>query len=60
MQGAPDERWEMLCELAANEQDPQKLLALVQEINDLLEKKRNSSTSANRAGLQMPGSEISR
>jgi hypothetical protein len=29
----------LLCEQAANEQDPQKMLALVREINDLLEEK---------------------
>jgi hypothetical protein len=30
------ERWKLLCELASNEQDPQKLLELTREINDLL------------------------
>jgi hypothetical protein len=30
------ERWKLLCELAAKEQDPQKLLELTREINDLL------------------------
>lgn len=29
------ERWELLCELAAKEQDSQKLLELTREINDL-------------------------
>ena len=33
------ERWMELCKQAAIEQDPQKLLALVEEINALLEKK---------------------
>jgi len=28
------ERWQQLCALAAAEQDPQKLLALIQEINE--------------------------
>jgi hypothetical protein len=32
-----DEKWMELCRLAAAEQDPEKLLALVKEINDLLE-----------------------
>jgi hypothetical protein len=32
-----DEKWVELCRLAAIEKDPQKLLALVKEINDLLE-----------------------
>ena len=34
------ERWKELCELAAQEQDPQKLLELTREINDLLLGKR--------------------
>ena len=33
------ERWMKLCEQAAVEQDPHKLVALVTEINDLLEQK---------------------
>jgi len=33
------ERWMELCKQAATEQDPQKLMALVKEINDLLEAK---------------------
>jgi hypothetical protein len=39
MQGAKRERWLELCERAAAEQDPQKLLQLVKEINDLLREK---------------------
>lgn len=39
MQGQVKEAWMQLCELAANEQDPEKLLALVKEINRLLEEK---------------------
>ena len=34
------ERWMELAELAANEQDPDKLMALVREINELLDKKQ--------------------
>jgi hypothetical protein len=33
------ERWMKLCEQAANEQDPGKLMELVAEINRLLEEK---------------------
>jgi hypothetical protein len=33
------ERWELLCEQAAKEQDPEKLLALTNEINLILEEK---------------------
>jgi hypothetical protein len=39
MQGEKKERWFELCEQAAVEQDPQRLLALVREISDLLEEK---------------------
>lgn len=35
------ERWMDLCELAAKEQDPDKLLHLVQQINQMLEEKQN-------------------
>jgi hypothetical protein len=41
MQGATKERWQILCEQAANEQDPKRLMALVEEINALLEKKQD-------------------
>ena len=34
------ERWMELCEQASTEEDPDKLLALVQEINRLLEAKQ--------------------
>ena len=40
-----EERWKLLCELAANEQDPQKLLELTREINQLLLHKQNRLTS---------------
>ena len=36
MQGETKERWQELCVQAAVEQDPEKLLRLIQEINDLL------------------------
>jgi hypothetical protein len=39
MQGANKERWKVLCEQAAVEQDPAKLHKLIKEINDLLEAK---------------------
>lgn len=34
-------RWMELAELAANEQDPKKLLALISEINQLLDRKQH-------------------
>jgi hypothetical protein len=40
MQGPIKERWQELCEQAANEQDPAKMLELVAEINRLLEEKQ--------------------
>jgi hypothetical protein len=39
MQGETKERWQALCEQAVNEQDPQILMKLIEEINLLLEKK---------------------
>jgi hypothetical protein len=36
MQGPNKERWRLLCEQAAVEKDPKKLLELTKEINDLL------------------------
>ena len=39
MQGEKRERWMELCAQAAIEQDPQKLMELVREINELLEEK---------------------
>jgi hypothetical protein len=34
------EHWKYLCELASTEQDPDKLIELIEEINDLLEEKQ--------------------
>jgi hypothetical protein len=39
MDGPTKERWEELCAQAAVERNPQKLIALVREINRLLEDK---------------------
>ena len=39
MLGEAREEWLQLCELAANEQDSEKLLALVKQINRLLDEK---------------------
>jgi hypothetical protein len=39
MQGDTAERWRKLCKQAAIEQDPQKLMELIFEINRLLEAK---------------------
>jgi hypothetical protein len=39
MQGETGERWRKLCEQAAIEQDPERLMLLIREINQLLEDK---------------------
>lgn len=40
MQGPVKERWQILCEQAAQEQDSTKLLELTKEINRLLREKQ--------------------
>ena len=42
------ERWKQLAKLAANEQDPDKLLLLVKEINELLDAKQKRLDEARR------------
>jgi hypothetical protein len=39
MQGRVKEEWMQMCEQAAIEQDPEKLMALVTEINRMLDEK---------------------
>jgi hypothetical protein len=39
MKGETRERWQTLCARAADEQDPGKLMKLIEEINQLLETK---------------------
>ena len=39
MTGNPRERWQLLCEQAAKEPNSAKLLAMVREINDLIDAK---------------------
>jgi hypothetical protein len=39
VQGKKAEQWRALCEQAAIEQDPEKLMRLVEQINRLLEEK---------------------
>jgi hypothetical protein len=46
MQGEKKERWLRLCEPAADEQDADKLLALVKEIIRLWEEKKKKKRSA--------------
>jgi hypothetical protein len=44
MIGENKERWQELCELAEKEQDPDQLIALIREINQLLEEKQSRLT----------------
>ncbi len=39
MKGATGERWRTLCEQAQTEQDPEKFVALIEEIDGLLAEK---------------------
>lgn len=39
MKGVAGERWRRLCEQAQTEQDPEKFMALIQEIERLLSEK---------------------
>ena len=41
MQGEAKEHWIKLCTQASTEQDPDELVKLVREINDLLEEKKS-------------------
>jgi hypothetical protein len=40
MQGKKREQWQTLCQMAADEKDPDRLLALVQQITKLLDEKQ--------------------
>ncbi len=42
MKGPQKERWLELTEQAASEQDPEKFMLLIKEINDLLEAKEHA------------------
>ena len=46
MQSQIKERWLILCEQAATEQDPTKLMALIEEVNHLLESEENRRREA--------------
>lgn len=53
MQGETKRTWQKLCEQAATEQDPERLMALIEEINELLlakekrlQQQRSEGTSA--------------
>jgi hypothetical protein len=46
MKGQTRERWQELCEQAANEQDPTKMLEIIKEINRLLDEKEHRLQAA--------------
>jgi len=50
MEGEIKERWFQLAQLAAVEQDPEKLIVLVQEINRLLDEKEERLNQRRRGG----------
>ena len=50
MQGETRERWQKLCEQAAVEKDPERLMALIQEINQLLDEKERRLTQEVQSG----------
>jgi hypothetical protein len=52
MQGEKKERWMSLCERAAQEQDPEKLILLVHEITRLLDEKQERLTGLKNSGSQ--------
>jgi hypothetical protein len=49
MQGETGECWRKLCEQAAGEQDPEKLMELIREIDSLLEQKEQGLMSQRKA-----------
>jgi hypothetical protein len=51
MQGENRERWLELCLQAANEQDEKKFMALIQQINRLLDKKEERLRDQKKDGL---------
>jgi|KBSMisStandDraft_5_1062788.scaffolds.fasta_scaffold173469_3 hypothetical protein len=48
MKGETKERWMQVCELITQEQDPQKFLALVSELNELLAQKERRLAGENK------------
>ncbi len=52
MKGEERERWKQLCEQAANEQDTEKLMELVAEINRLLDLKQQRLKPLDRTPLE--------
>ena len=53
MKGEAKERWMDLCEQAANEQDPKKLMVLITEITRLLETKQKRIEAESKRGQSL-------
>jgi hypothetical protein len=63
MQRKMKERWLLLCEQAATEQDPAKLMGLIEEVNCLLEaeeNRRRETRAARHVNLKRPQDELDR
>jgi hypothetical protein len=58
MQGKTRERWQELCEQAAKEQDPAKMLLIVEEINRLLAVKYDRISHSDGAPTKTPKDSI--
>ena len=54
-----NESWMELCELAAQEKDPKKLIALIGEIDRLLESKEQRVTKAPNSVTENPNKKAS-
>lgn len=52
MRGETEEHWRKLCEQAIHEQDPDKLMKLIAEINRLLEEKEERLLSNDKGAKQ--------
>lgn len=49
MQGKTEERWQVLCEQAATEQDPDRLMELIREVDHLLHEQQTRLTQQYRS-----------
>ena len=55
MKGEKRERWMQLCEQAANEQDADKLMELIREIDALLQEKEDRLRGQSKSKQQSTG-----
>lgn len=57
MPGRNDDRWKRLCEQASQEQDPKRLMELVQEINALLRQDAPQTSAPDSPNKTLKGSD---